>query len=223
MGALRYIGKIIIQRVLGLLLYFIGSWQLLSLRASLYFIVYFLTAIISCFIMYRINSVTLSERNKIGTNTPKWDKILLGVYWLFSFFIVYLVAGLEAVKQPNTVGILYWVGIAMQLSASAIAFWALANNTFLESTARVQHDREQTVCKTGPYKFIRHPTYSAILLWCVSIIFIFETLFTGIIAVMITIIIIVRTYLEDTMLKNELNGYLDYSHEVKHRLIPFIW
>lgn len=164
MGALRYIGKIITQRVLGLLLYFIGSWWILSLRATLYFIVYLVAAIVSCSIMYHINPITLNERNKTNTNSPKWDKILLGIYWIFAYFIIHLVAGLESAKVPNTVGILFWVGIALQVFATAVTLWALANNTFLESTARVQHDRGQIVCKSGPYRFVRHPTYTAILL-----------------------------------------------------------
>lgn len=29
---------------------------------------------------------------------------------------------------------------------------AILENTFLESTARIQSDRKQTVCVTGPYK-----------------------------------------------------------------------
>lgn len=44
-----------------------------------------------------------------------------------------------------------------------------------------------------------------------------------IISIIIDGLIVIRTYLEDKMLKEKLNGYEEYSHEVKYRLIPFIW
>ncbi|GAJ20372.1 unnamed protein product, partial [marine sediment metagenome] len=34
---------------------------------------------------------------------------------------------------------------------------------------------------------------------------------------------IIRTSLEDKTLKNELDGYLEYSNKVKYKLMPFIW
>jgi len=40
----------------------------------------------------------------------------------------------------------------------------------------------------------------------------------------ITIVtIVVRTVLEDKMLKDGLDGYLEYTNRTKYKLIPFIW
>ena len=39
----------------------------------------------------------------------------------------------------------------------------------------------------------------------------------------ITILIFIRTYQEDRMLKKELEGYREYSCKVKYRFIPYIW
>jgi len=36
-------------------------------------------------------------------------------------------------------------------------------------------------------------------------------------------LIIVRTALEDRMLQEELDGYRDYTRQVRYRLIPAIW
>ena len=44
-------------------------------------------------------------------------------------------------------------------------------------------------------------------------------IFSGI----ITIILIIRTALEDKTLRKELNGYAEYSEAVRYRLMPFIW
>jgi len=52
---------------------------------------------------------------------------------------------------------------------------------------------------------------------------IFGTIAVGIVSLAIIIIIGIRTHMEDNMLKNELQGYMEYSKTVKYRLIPFLW
>lgn len=37
------------------------------------------------------------------------------------------------------------------------------------------------------------------------------------------VIIFIRTALEDKMLKDGLDGYLEYANRTKYKLIPFIW
>ena len=171
---------------------------------------------------YNVNKETLAERGKINTDSPKWDKIILTIYWLLTFFVIYLVAGLEMNKADKP-GIIFAMGIILQIPVTIISLKAMMVNTFLESTSRVQFDRSQIVCKEGPYKIIRHPTYLAILIWCISISMIFETKLVLIISIIIAGLIVIRTYLEDKMLKEKLKGYEEYSHEVKYRLIPLIW
>jgi protein-S-isoprenylcysteine O-methyltransferase Ste14 len=37
------------------------------------------------------------------------------------------------------------------------------------------------------------------------------------------VLYVVRTYLEDKLLKAELPGYADYAHRTQYRLVPGIW
>jgi protein-S-isoprenylcysteine O-methyltransferase Ste14 len=37
------------------------------------------------------------------------------------------------------------------------------------------------------------------------------------------VLMVIRTYLEDNMLKEELLGYSEYTQEVKYRLLPGVW
>jgi len=34
---------------------------------------------------------------------------------------------------------------------------------------------------------------------------------------------VVRTYLEDRMLRQELPGYAEYAQTVRYRLLPYVW
>ena len=109
------------------------------------------------------------------------------------------------------------------MPAAALALRAIMVNPFLESTARIQADRAQTVCKAGPYRIIRHPTYAAVLLWCASVPMIFGTLQVGAVSAAIAAIILLRTHLEDRMLMGHLAGYREYARETRYRIAPFIW
>ena len=42
-------------------------------------------------------------------------------------------------------------------------------------------------------------------------------------AIAMIILVVIRTYLEDKTLRKELDGYSEYSKEVKYRLIPLVW
>jgi protein-S-isoprenylcysteine O-methyltransferase Ste14 len=191
-------------------------------RSGIFFAVYVLVAIVSGIIIYCKNPETLKERGKVNTDSPKWDKILLLVFWLFAFFIVYFAAG-KTVPLGKEIDFDYVVGMIIYIVSAAITVKAMLENTFLESTARLQPDRNQVVIKTGPYSAVRHPTYSAVLLWCAAVRCVFPSAEVLILALAIAAVITIRTELEDEMLKKGLSGYEEYSKKVKYRLIPFIW
>lgn len=220
--AVLYVVRVSVQHALGLAFYLVGAGGRLVLRALIYFGMYFIVTAVSMAVMLRHNPETLAERGKTNTNSPPWDKILLGVYWLLAFFVVYLVAGLEALNAP-AIGWAFWLGMLLMLVSSALSLYALTVNTFLESTARVQTDRGQTVYRAGPYRVVRHPTYAAVLLFSAALPLVFGTPLVGGSAVIIAAVIVVRTVKEDKMLLDSLAGYAEYAAETRYRLVPFLW
>lgn len=217
----NYILRLIGQRVLGLLLFLLGAWGAFSLRETIYFSVYIGTALISSLILYLINPEVLRVRGNVDTDSPKWDKILLFIFWITAYFIIYIAAGIgHILSEPD---LWFNIGIILYLISSALSVWALAVNKFLEPTARIQSDREQTVCRRGPYKTIRHPTYAAVLIWCFSVCLIFPHLYVAEAALIVAAVTCLRTYLEDKMLLKELKGYSEYAEEVEFLLIPYLW
>ena len=220
-GAICYIARLLAERLLGVGMFFIAAGAF-DLRSGIFFSVYVLVAFVSAAIIYRKNPKTLAERGKVNTNSPKWDKILLLIFWLSAFFAVYFAAG-KTVLPGMKIDFDFVAGMALYLISAVVTVKAMLENTFLESTARLQTDRNQTVIETGPYSVVRHPTYSAVLLWCVAIRCIFPSKEVFLLALAIAVVIIIRTELEDEMLKKGLSGYKEYSEKVKYRLIPFIW
>lgn len=76
---------------------------------------------------------------------------------------------------------------------------------------------------TGPYQYIRHPTYAAtVILWLTTPVILGS--WWGLIpAALAGGMMIARTALEDHMLLQELSGYKEYTQMVHHRLIPGVW
>lgn len=78
-----------------------------------------------------------------------------------------------------------------------------------------------TLVTNGPYKFIRHPMYSAVLLTIWPLIIDKYSLLRLTIGLVLTIDLIVKLRYEESLLKKHFVGYEIYMRKTK-RLIPFV-
>ena len=100
---------------------------------------------------------------------------------------------------------------------------AQKQNAFFSSVVRIQSERGHKVCDVGLYTIVRHPAYLGMLIQTVGFPMFFGSLWS-IIPVLLSIgIIFVRTYLEDKMLVQELDGYKEYTTKTRYRIIPQVW
>ena len=112
------------------------------------------------------------------------------------------------------------VVLAVGLGLSA---WAMIANAYFSTAVRIQSDRGHTVCRTGPYRFVRHPGYVGFILQSLGTPFLLGSLWTLVPGITATVLMIIRTSLEDRTLQAELPGYRDFVQEVRYRLVPGIW
>ena len=99
----------------------------------------------------------------------------------------------------------------------------MINNKYFEPTVRIQKEKYHKVITSGPYRIIRHPGYLSGILFAISIPLLIGSIFSFIGVGMYIIIIIIRTWLEDNTLQKELEGYEEYTRQVRYRLLPGIW
>jgi protein-S-isoprenylcysteine O-methyltransferase Ste14 len=223
-GAVIYLARLLLQRAVGVALFFAAAGTFRDVRSATNLALYLGTSVIACIIMYASHQETLYERGKKQENTKGWDKLLLPVFVLLTYLGIYAVAGLGVRFGWNTMPIeWFYIGIALYIISSIFSCWAVMENKHFEETARIQDNRKQTVITTGPYRIVRHPGYSGIVVWALASAFMFGTLAVGVVACIIITIIWIRTFLEDRMLGEELEGYLEYTKAVRYRLIPFVW
>lgn len=87
---------------------------------------------------------------------------------------------------------------------------ALKENRFFSSVIRIQDDRGHTVCSTGPYRHIRHPGNAGMALGTLGIPLLLMSAWSTIPALLLVVVMVVRTSREDLTLQAELAGYRDY-------------
>jgi protein-S-isoprenylcysteine O-methyltransferase Ste14 len=153
-----------------------------------------------------------------------WDKILSIV--ILPFYIPYLVIpGLDAVRYQWS-DVPGWVKIAsfIVLTFSFLwVSWIMKENTYLSRFVEIQEDRGHKVITTGPYRFVRHPMYIGAGILMTVLPMALGSFYALIPTAFIIVYVIIRTYLEDKTLHNELEGYAEYAQKTKFRLIPGIW
>jgi protein-S-isoprenylcysteine O-methyltransferase Ste14 len=96
-------------------------------------------------------------------------------------------------------------------------------NTYLAQVVKIDKQRNHQVITTGPYAIVRHPMYSVMIILLFAVPAALGSRNTLFIAVFLTILLIIRTYLEDRTLQNELKGYTKYVEQTPYRLIPWLW
>lgn len=170
------------------------------------------------------NAELIAERGRVAENTKGWDRILAVFYSLCSLVIL-VVAGLDrrfGWTPVFSVGILL-AAFLFLLLGWAMVIWAMASNKFFSSVVRIQHDRGHAVATGGPYRFVRHPGYAAMMVSALATAVMLNSLWALIPTGLLIGLVVVRTRLEDTTLQDELEGYKAYAGRVRYRLLPGLW
>jgi len=167
------------------------------------------------------------ERMKFGKGRAvmAWDRVLAPLMAISISFPLVIVAGIDH-RFGWTAAFPLWVhllGLAMILFGYAISSWAMLENRYFSSEVYIQMDRGHKVCDTGPYRYVRHPSYAGNAIAMVGIVLALNSLWTIIPVVFALVVTVIRTTLEDRALYKELPGYPEYTHRVIYRLLPGIW
>lgn len=163
------------------------------------------------------NPELLAERFQKRTDTKPFDKVfgLLSLLVLGGFFVV---AGLDQ-RLGWTGPLPAWtlaLGIALHVLGDGPVLWAMATNRHLETTVRIQTER-------GPYRYVRHPMYSGMLLMFAGWPLVLGSAWAFLPLGAYAGLLLWRTSREDRTLFAELPGYPQYAAQTRFRLVPHVW
>jgi protein-S-isoprenylcysteine O-methyltransferase Ste14 len=173
----------------------------------------------------RVDPELLNERSKPGDGAKKWDKFLLSSSF-FLMIILFITAGLDSGRyhwSPDLPWSLYIPGVILTITGQLLFLIAQKQNKFFSSTIRIQSERGHTVCETGLYKIVRHPAYLGNIIQTLGFPILFGSLWSIIPVSIMLIILLIRTFLEDRILINELDDYRRYAQITRYKIIPYVW
>ncbi len=172
----------------------------------------------------RLDEGLIEERMSKKPGQKKWDRIFVALVGVFTIAEL-IVPALDHRHQwtgplPMSAVLL---GLALVVIGTAGLIGAMRVNRFFSAVIRIQKDRGHTVIASGPYRIVRHPGYSAWLLRAAGVPLLLGSLWAFIPEGMFMASFIVRTALEDRVLRSELPGYMEYAAKVRTKLVPGVW
>jgi protein-S-isoprenylcysteine O-methyltransferase Ste14 len=217
--------SILVGTLLTAALIFISAGKFDWPLAWLFVLAWSLFKLVLAILLRLRNPELMVERATRHENTQPYDRWIIPVYFVLAFGTIGI-AGLDGGRfrwSGEIPTILVIIAYIIYLLGNFLAAWAVDANAFFSAESRLQTDRQQTVTRTGPYRFVRHPGYlAAIVLWPVTgpMLGSWWAILPGVLA---ALAMFIRTIYEDRMLQAELPGYQEYSQQVRYRLFPGIW
>ncbi len=129
------------------------------------------------------------------------------------------IAGLLKVGVDVGISLTGWILIGLSALCGFAALMAMRKSRF--SIFPPPH-KEAELISSGVYAVIRHPMYTAVLLFCLGCIIHTPQLWPYSIWIGLMIVLILKIQLEEKLLLAKFPGYVDYSKRT-YRLLPFIW
>ena len=191
----------------------------------IYVAVVYLSALLSMLIVGLTNEQLAKAELEFPEEQQSWDKAFLRLT-LPVMVAIFVVAGLDHRWGWSGEVALTWrmAGIVGLLCITRpLSTWAMSVNRYWSGAVYVQHSKGHQVCDVGPYAFVRHPAYLAGIFQWIWPPLVLGSWWALIPAVLVSTVVLIRTYLEDEFLQAELPGYLAYTKRVKYRLFPRVW
>ena len=196
------------------------AWALVCLWASF-------TAAMTVYLSQH-DPALLAERMKLvplQKGQKSWDKLIMLLFFITGIGL-YIIPGFDVMRYEWSEPLPLWMeitAIVIHLPCFLFLGWIMRENTYLSQVVKIDKERGHQVITTGPYAFVRHPMYTAVIILLFAVPVALGSRFGLIPAVFLTLLLIVRTYFEDRTLHAELAGYPEYAKQTPYRLIPGIW
>jgi protein-S-isoprenylcysteine O-methyltransferase Ste14 len=180
------------------------------------------TLVPSVFLLVK-DPAALQRRMRAGptAETRTTQRIVMtGSFLLLPAVIVFSVLdhrfGWSPVPAPVSV-----IGLALVAIGLGLGQLVVIQNSY--AAANISVESGQQVVSTGLYGLVRHPMYVGVLIMMVGIPLALGSYWGLLVLVPGVVGLAVRILDEEKMLRQELDGYDEYTQKVHNRLVPYVW
>ena len=183
--------------------------------------------VITILLAYR-DPALLVERMKaspVQKGQKEWDKVIMLLIFIVGISL-YIVPGFDVIRFGWSTPFPGWiqvVALIVHIPCFLFLGWVMRANTYLSQVVKIDHERKHHVIKGGPYAVVRHPMYSVVILLSAAFPVALGSRFGLIPALLFSVLLVIRTILEDRTLHTELPGYPEYANETRYRILPGVW
>ena len=158
----------------------------------------------------------VAERKSFASSLPYRIPIIIGAIflarlrWHWPF---------NALLTPQ-IFVTAWIGATVCVAGVGIAIWArwtLAGNW----SSDIQFKQRHELAQRGPYRFVRHPIYTGILLMCLGPALLFGRLHFWLGLLFFGIGFWIKLKQEEALMMRHFPEYAEYRKRVK-ALVPFV-
>lgn len=161
----------------------------------------------------------LRQRGRVKARSDRGSRMLIWLSIFVSIFIAFFFATNGITLLPDW---FFYFGIALMVAGIAFRQWSiLVLGQYFSTTVRIISDHR--IVTNGPYRLVRHPSYTGSLLTLVGLGLSSRT-WAGTLAIvaLFGLAFNYRLSVEEAALKAEFGQeYIDYAKKTK-RLIPFL-
>ncbi len=112
-------------------------------------------------------------------------------------------------------------GAVVVAAGLGVVVMVVIQNSYASTTVQVESG--QQVVSTGLYGLVRHPMYTGNVLMLIGTPLALGSYWALIFVVPGLTVLASRIRDEETLLRDELDGYQQYSEKVRYRLVPYMW
>jgi len=208
--AMRVAVVLLLIAFVGIWIILLNRWQTLDVGRVYLYMLFFVGYL-------AVEQRTFRGPDEDAYSDRFWVRYLLTYAWWF-LVLGSLLEHALTLRSNSTVTI---VGIVLAVAGILLDLWA--GNTLSKSLGkRIDTWREMRIIETGPYRWIRHPSYAASMLVVVGLPLVMNAYYSLLLSAVLIVLFMQRLLLEETFLAQRLPTYAAYVQRT-HRLIPGIW
>jgi protein-S-isoprenylcysteine O-methyltransferase Ste14 len=220
------VGKGLVSATLGLvafgLLLFLPAGTFHYWQAWVFLAVFALSTWIPSVYLMRTNPAALERRMRGPlAETRTLQRILIAVIFV-CFPALFVVSALDHrfgwSPVPAAVSL---VGDVLVATGLILSMLVIIQNSY--AAVNVVVEAGQRLVSSGLYGLVRHPMYTGNVILMLGVPLALASYWGLVFVIPGLIVLILRIRDEEDLLAHELSGYREYTHQVRYRLVPYVW